>query len=176
MAKSSMICLRLKFQRSLDKLRSPNQIGTLLSPRCQDTKGVNLFATKRGIVDDMCKYMHSKKEKGYPIQILRQDNTKENLALIKVAKGKDWKLTIAVELTPRNTPHQNSKAKTAFTVIVAQARSMLIAAQVPDLQRFKMWPEVVMTVTFLNNLVLVIMNEKRKTRWEHAGHKLPAWV
>jgi hypothetical protein len=64
----------------------------------------------------------------------------------------------------------------AFTVIAAQARSMLIAAQVPVLQRFKLWPEVVMTATFLNNLVPVIMNKERKTRWEHAGHKLPAWV
>jgi hypothetical protein len=64
----------------------------------------------------------------------------------------------------------------AFTVIAAQARSMLIAAQVPDLQRSKLWPEVVMTATFLNNLVPVIMNGERKTRWEHAGHKLPSWV
>ncbi len=53
---------------------------------------------------------------------------------------------------------------------------MLTAAQVPDLQRFKLWPEVVMTATSLNNLVPVIMNEEKKTRWEHAGHKLPAWV
>jgi hypothetical protein len=124
----------------------------------------------------MCKYMHSKKEQGYPNQILRQDNVKENLALIKVAKGKNWKLTIAVEFTARNTPQQNSKAKTAFTLIAAQAKSMLIAAQVPDLQRFKLWSEVVMTVTFLNNLVPVIINGERKTRWERAGHKLPAWV
>ncbi len=107
---------------------------------------------------------------------MRQDNAKETLALIKAAKGKDWKVTIAVELTARNTPQQNLKAETAFTVIAAQARSMLIAAQVPDLQRFKLWPEVVMTATFLNNLVPVIMNEERKTRWEYAAHKLPAWV
>jgi hypothetical protein len=47
---------------------------------------------------------------------------------------------------------QNSKAETAFTVIVAQAKSMLIAVQVPDfLQRFKLWPAVVITATFLNN-------------------------
>jgi hypothetical protein len=65
-----------------------------------------------------------------------------------VAKGKDWKLAIAVELTARNTPQQNLKAKTAFTVIATQARSMLIAAQVPDLQRFNLWPEVVMNATF----------------------------
>jgi hypothetical protein len=120
--------------------------------------------------------MHSEKEQGYLIRILRQDNAKENLALIKAAKGKDWKLTIAVELTARNTPQQNSKAETSYTVIATQARSMLIAAQVPDLQRFKLWPEVVMTATFLNNLVPVIMNVERKTRWEHANHKFSAWV
>ncbi len=98
------------------------------------------------------------------------------MALIKAAKEKDWKLTIAVEFTVRNTPQQILKAEMAFTVIAAQARSMLIAALVPDLQRFKLWPEVVMTATFLNILVPVIMNGERKTRWEHAGHKLPAWV
>ncbi len=98
------------------------------------------------------------------------------MALIKAAKGKDWKLTIAVELTARNMPQQNLKAKTTFTVIMAQARSMLIAAQFTDLQKFKLWPEVVMTATSLNNLVPVIMNGERKTRWEHTSHKLPARV
>ncbi len=53
---------------------------------------------------------------------------------------------------------------------------MLIAAKVPDLQRFKLWPEVVMTATFLNNLVPVSINGEKKTRWEHAGRNLPAWV
>jgi hypothetical protein len=71
---------------------------------------------------------------------------------------------------------QNSKAETAFTVIAAQARSMLIAAQVLDLQTLKLWPEVVMTATFLNNLVPVILNGESKARWEHTGHKLSVWI
>jgi hypothetical protein len=45
-------------------------------------------------------------------------------------------MSFTVKLTVRKTPQQNSKAEMAFTVITAQARSMLIAAQVPDLQRF----------------------------------------
>ncbi len=124
----------------------------------------------------MCEYMHGEKECGYPIKILHQDNAKENIGMIKIAKGKDWKLTFLVELTARNTPQQNSKAEMAFTVIAAQARSMLIAAQFPDKERFKLWPEVVMTATFLNNLVPVILNGETKTRWEHSSHKLPLWV
>jgi hypothetical protein len=107
---------------------------------------------------------------------LHQDNAKENMALIKIAKGKDWMLAFEVKFTAKKTPQQNSKAKMAFTVIVAQARSMLIAAQVPDLQRIKLWPEVLMTAKFFNNLVPVIQNGESKARWEHAAHKLPVWV
>jgi hypothetical protein len=108
--------------------------------------------------------MHSEKEHGHPIQILCQDNVKENVALIKIAKGKDWMLTFEIKIMARKTPQQNSKAKTAFTVIATQARSMLIAVQVPGLQQFKLWPEVVMTATFLNNLVPVILNGESKSR------------
>jgi hypothetical protein len=63
-----------------------------------------------------------------------------------------------------------------FTVIVAQARSMLIAVQVPDLQQFKLWPEVVMTAMLLNNFVPVILNGESKARWEHTRRKLSVWV
>jgi hypothetical protein len=97
----------------------------------------------------MCKFMHSEKECCHPIQVLHQDNAKENLALIKMAKDKDWMFAFAVKLTAGKTLHQNSKAKTAFTVIMALARSMIIAAQVPDLQRFKLWPEVLMAASII---------------------------
>jgi hypothetical protein len=53
---------------------------------------------------------------------------------------------------------------------------VLIAAQVPNSQKFKLLPEVIMTATFLNNLVPVILYGESKARWEHAGHKLPVWV
>jgi hypothetical protein len=120
----------------LSKIKVPEELGQIeiaksnwhiAVDKALGYKRSAFFVTKRGIVDNMCKYMHSKKERGFPIQILRQDNAKEILALIKAAKGKDWKLTIAVELTARNTLQQKLKVKMAFTVIAAQARSMLIA-------------------------------------------------
>jgi hypothetical protein len=94
--------------------------------------------TKGGIVQDMCEHMHSKAARGCPILILRQDNAKENLALIKMAKSQAWKLTFKEELTARKTPQQNSKAETAFTVIAAQARSMRNAAQLSEKDKFKL--------------------------------------
>ncbi len=72
---------------------------------------------------------------------MRQDNATENMVLIKIAKGKDWKHNFKTELMARNMPQQNLKAEMAFTVIAAQARSMLISAQIPDGGRFKLWPE-----------------------------------
>ena len=92
------------------------------------------------------------------------------------AKGKDWKLSFKTEWTARNTPQQNTKLETAFTVITAQARSMLIEAQIPDGEHFKLWQEAPVTTTFLNNLVWVTVNGETKTRWDYAGHKIPLWV
>ncbi len=169
----------------LSKIRAPDELGEIkiaksnwhiLIDKATGFKRSRFFITKGGIIQDMCEYMYGEKERGYTIKILRQDNAKENVGMIKMAKGKDWKLTFLVELTARNTPQQNSKAEMAFTVIAAQARSMLIAAQFLNKERFKLWPEVVITVMFLNNLVPVILNGETKTRWEHACHKLSLWV
>jgi hypothetical protein len=98
------------------------------------------------------------------------------MVLIKIAKDKDWKHNFKTELTGRNMPQQNLKADTAFMVITAQARSMLISAQIPDGGRFKLWPEGTVTATFLNNMVPVKVNGETKTKWEHAGYKIPLWV
>ena len=51
------------------------------------------------MIDYMCNLMHSEAGRGYPIQVLHQDNAGENVKLIKTAKGKDWTLTFDVEYT-----------------------------------------------------------------------------
>jgi hypothetical protein len=80
-----------------------------------------------------------------------------------MAQEKDWILGFKAEFTVQKTPQQNSIAKTAFTVIVAQARSMMCAAQLHNKLRFKLWAETVMTATYLNNLVIVTINRKENT-------------
>jgi hypothetical protein len=69
-------------------------------------KRSKFFETKGGILQDMCEYMYYEKECAHPIQVLRRDNAIEIMALIKIAKGKDWKLTFTMELTARKTPQQ----------------------------------------------------------------------
>ncbi len=139
-------------------------------------KRSKFFVTENEIIKYMCQIMHSEAERGYPIQLLHQDNAGENVKLVKMAKGKDWKLDFVVEYTAQKTPQQNLHAETSFTVIAAQARSMLIAGQIPNTERFKLWPEAVVTATNLNNLMPVTIGVVTKTCWEHAGYKIPSWT
>jgi hypothetical protein len=135
-----------------------------------------LFQTKDGIINYMCKIMHFEALQEHPIQVLRQDNAGKNVKLVKTAKGKDWKLDFTVKFMARKTPHQNLHAETSFAIIVAQARCMLIAVQILDDERFKLWPEAVKTATHLNNLMPVTIEGVTQTCWEHTGYKVPKWT
>jgi hypothetical protein len=86
---------------------------------------------------------------------LCQDNAGENIKLVKTAKGKNWKLEFEVKYTARKMPHQNLHAETLFTIIVAQARCMMIAGQILNTEWFKLWPGAVERATYLNNLMPV---------------------
>jgi hypothetical protein len=55
-----MICLRLKLQRSSDKLRSPNHITI---NKASGYKRSAFFVTKRGIIDNMCKTFTARRNK-----------------------------------------------------------------------------------------------------------------
>jgi hypothetical protein len=69
-----------------------------------------------------------------------------------------------VKYTTRKTPQQNLNAEILFTVIVAQARSMMIAGQILNVERFKLWSEAVVTATYLINLMLVTIGGVTQTR------------
>jgi hypothetical protein len=107
---------------------------------------------------------------------LCKDNAGENVKLVKTPKGKNWKLEFEVKYTARKMPQQNFHAETLFTIIVAQARCMMIAGRIPDAERFKLWPEAIKTATHLNNLMPVTIGGVPQTRWEHTGYKIPKWT
>ncbi len=71
---------------------------------------------------------------------------------------------------------QNLYAKTSFTIIVAQARCMLITRQNMDDEWFKLWPEAVKKATNFNNLMPVTIGGVIETCWEHAGYKISKWT
>jgi hypothetical protein len=168
----------------LSKIKVPEELNIVISKpnwhimvdELSGFKRSEFFKTNSGIIEYMCKLMHSETKQGYPIKILCQDNAGENVKLVKMAKGKDWKLSFVVEYTAGKTSQQNSLAEMSFTVIAVQARSMMIVGQIPNNERFKLWPEAVVTATNLNNLMPVTFGDITKTRWEHAGYQIPAWT
>jgi hypothetical protein len=91
--------------------------------------------------------------------------------LVKTAKGKKWKLEFEVKYAARKMPQQNLHVETSFTIIAAQARCMMIARQILDTERFKLWPEAVKTATHLSNLMPVTIGGVTQTDWEHAVTK-----
>ena len=61
-------------------------------------------------------------------------------------------------------------------VIESKTRAVLNAMQKPKNERFKLWSEAAKTVTALDNLIPVTWNGITKTRYEHAGFKIPKFV
>jgi hypothetical protein len=139
-------------------------------------KRSTFLETKDGIIECMCQTMHSEALQGHPIQILHQYNVGENVKLVKTAKGKNQKLEFEVKYTARKTPQQNLHVETLFKIIAAQARCMMIAGQIPNTERFKLWLEAVKTATHLNNFMPVTIGGVIQTCWEHAGYKVPKWT
>ena len=80
------------------------------------------------------------------------------------------------EYTARSTPQQNSMVETGFSYILNKARALLIEANIPYLTRYKIMHEAIITATKLDNLAIVELDGKFKTRYEHFEGKLPKFV
>jgi hypothetical protein len=87
---------------------------------------------------------------GYPVLIIRQDNTGENKKLEKRLHSADWKLPVKMEYTAANTPQQNAPVEVEFTYLAAKARAAMHAAEVLRNRRLEFSPEVIMTITKLD--------------------------
>jgi hypothetical protein len=53
---------------------------------------------------------------------------------------------------------------------------MLIAGWIPNTERFKLWPEAVVTAPNLKNLMPVTIGDVTISCWGQAGYKVPAWT
>jgi hypothetical protein len=72
-----------------------------------------------------------------------------------------------MEYTAANTPQQNALVEVKFTYLAAKTRAVMHAAAVPRDRRLDFFPEVIMTMTKLDWLMLITINKVKKTRIEH---------
>jgi hypothetical protein len=131
---------------------------------------------KNEFVENMCQCIQAQKARAYPVLIMRQDNAGEKKKLEQKLHSADWKLQVKMEYTAANTPQQNALVEINFTYLAAKARAAMHAAGVPREKRFDFFPEVIMTMTKLDWLKLITINEVKKTRIEHYGLPLPRFT
>ncbi len=95
----------------LAKIKAPEELKVTISKpnwhilvdEASGFKQSKFFETTGGIIPYMCELMFAEVKHRHPIQALCQDNTGENVKLIKTAKGKDWKLDFEPEFAAQKT-------------------------------------------------------------------------
>ncbi len=109
-----------------------------------------IYNKKNELVECMCQRIQAQTARGYPVLIMRQDNSEENKKWEKRLQSADWKLRVKMEYTAADTPHQNALVEVKFTPLAAKARAAMHAAEVPRDRRLDFFPKVVMTMTKLD--------------------------
>ena len=107
---------------------------------------------------------------------MRCDNAGKNKTTEKLANSAQWKLSIQLEHTARNTPQQNSPVETGFARVLNKSKTLLIDSNVPYLLRYKIFQEAVLTATKLDGLVTATINNGHKTRYELFGMRNSSFV
>ena len=139
-------------------------------------KFTEFYKTKNEYIETYCEALHRWKDRGKPVQIIRQDNAGENKALQSRVQSVDWKMTIAFEYTAPFTPQQNSLVERAFAEIASKARTMLNAANVPLEYRWKLFPEAAITATKLDWLTVITRDNVTKSRIEFYDIGIPRFA
>ena len=138
-------------------------------------KWSDFFSAKNDMVEPTCVKLNRWKEGGKPVKYIRLDNAGENIALKKRSESAEWKLNIEFEFTARDTPQQNSLVEVGFATIGNRGRAMMIAANVPERTKYKLFREAFTCATMLDWLMLITLDDVTKTRVEHWNGELPRW-
>jgi hypothetical protein len=135
------------------------------------------YASKSAMVESTCALLKQWKEEGHPVSHIRMDNGGENIALMNRCKSAEWQLTnIKFEMTARDTPQQNSLVEVGFATVSNRAKAMLSRASVPIEERYKVYIQALIMATRLDALVVITLQGKTLTRFEHFYGKLPPYL
>ena len=81
------------------------------------------------------------KNNGKLVTYIRHNNALENKVLIKIANDSQWKLDITTEYTGKGMPQRNQLAKQGFADIAGKARAMMVQANLPEKNKYKLCKE-----------------------------------
>jgi len=167
----------------LSKIKKPEELKSMgkqnwymIVDEKSNLKFSSFHQTKNEIANYTCIMLNKWKDSGIVTKYCRCDNAGENKTLEKTANGSKWRFNIQFEYTARATPQQNSPVETGFAHILNKARAMMIDANIPYLQRYKIIQEAIITATKLDGLVTVNDGKECKTRYELFGLAVPSFV
>ncbi len=133
----------------------------------------DFYKTKDEMVEPTCVQLKKWAQANKKVDVIRLDNAGENKLLQKRSDSKDWQLGIKYEFTARDTPQQNSLAEVGFATIANRGRAMLHQANIPISVRPRVWTEAFKTATLLDGLMMIEIDGKTATRYEHWCGKNP---
>ena len=79
-----------------------------------------------------------------------------------------------IDYTAKDTPQQNSMSETYFTTSTARSRTMITVANVPMVERYRLFKEAANHATRLDWLTVITLGEEKKTRIKHYRILIPA--
>ena len=171
-----------KFRIYLDMatVKKLENISTIYKPNLRimvvekgQLKFLQFFESRNAMVEPTCEQLSRWKQAGHPVQVIRLDNAGENKLLQKHCDSADWKLGIEFEYTARATPQQNSLAEVGIATLANHVRAMMHHAHVPMEYRYKLFRDCYETAAILDGLMIVEVNGKFASRFEHFAGKNP---
>ena len=171
---------KLRIYLDMATVRKPENVTSIYKPNLRimvvekgQLKFVQFFETKNAMVEPTCEQLYRWKQAGHAVQVIRLDNAGENQLLQKRSESADWKLGIEYEFTARATPQQNSLAEVGIATLANRVRAMMHHANVPAEYRIKLFRDCYETAALLDGLMIVEVDGKLASRFEHFAGKNP---
>jgi hypothetical protein len=110
---------------------------------------------KSETTENMITFFKWTKDRHTPVNIIRLDNSGENVKLKESTKD----MNIKYEFTAPNTPQQNGRVERKFLILCDYMRSMINKAILPTHLRQKMWAEAAHHATDVMNGIITTQNQ-----------------
>ena len=163
-------------------IKKPESVSGMYKPHlhivvmeAMQLKFVHFFETKDGMVEPTCELFSCWKHAGHGVEIICLDNAGENLALQNRCNSATWQLGIKFEFTARDTPQQNSLEEVGIFTLANCVWAMMHYAHVPLEYRYKLFRDCYATAAMVNGLMIVNVNGKFASGFEHFCGANPKW-
>jgi hypothetical protein len=127
------------------------------------------------MVEPTCELIKILLNKVIVIKVIRLDNVGDNMLLEKRCKSKNWQSDISFESNYRVTPHHNHVVEMGIYVIINSIRALLIRANISFQYQFHLFRDAFKTATYIDGLIVVEVNGKIASRYEHFYGVHPPW-